>query len=66
MWTLFVISMVYATETQMEAKITRYKAYSSQWDCNNALEELEKEFKMGETAMCYQTSRPEPSPNIIY
>lgn len=57
MWTLFVISIVFATDKELELRYTRYKEFNSQWDCNNAANKLEKTFKSGEVAMCHQTSK---------
>jgi len=58
--------MVYATGDQAVTKVTRFKEFHSQWDCNIALEKLEKEFEMGETAMCYKTGRTIPKLDSIY
>ena len=66
MWTLFVISFVYATPDELELRYTRYKEFDSEWNCNIALEKLEKTFEDGEVATCYQTERSRADINGIY
>ena len=66
MWVLFVLSIVYATDTEMEMRATRYGEYESLWICNNEKDELEKEFKMNETAICHQIGNPVPGIDTLY
>ena len=49
-----------------EPKVTRYQEYSSQWNCNNAVVELEKEFTNNEVAFCQQTGPVVPGLDVIY
>jgi len=63
MWTLLVINMVYATDVKQDVKFTRYADYESHETCSIALDKLEKEFKMGEEAICVLTQdKPKPIP----
>jgi hypothetical protein len=66
MWTLFVLSIVYATDTELDMRYTRYAEFENLWDCNITKEELEKEFKMNEIAICYQIGNPIPSLDTLY
>jgi hypothetical protein len=63
MWTLFVISM---SPYMDEPKVTRYEEYTSQWNCNIALDELEQEFSYNEKALCMQTGKTIPNIDTLY
>lgn len=63
MWTLFVISVVMGSP---EVKVTRYREYDSQWNCNIALDELDREFTEGEKAICLKTGIAAPTLDSLY
>jgi hypothetical protein len=63
MWTLFIISM---SPYMDEPKVTRYEEYTSQWNCNISIVELEEEFKNGEVAICIQTGKVIPDVDVLY
>lgn len=52
MWTLWVISFVFATADEMDVRVTRYAEYEHAWQCENAWRLLNYEFENGEEAFC--------------
>jgi len=55
MWTLWIISFVFATDNTIEPKITRYADYQEAWQCENGWREVSMEFTQGEIAFCKET-----------
>jgi hypothetical protein len=65
MWTLFVISIVYANDKEVDLRYVRYKEFDTLWECSIAADKLEKTFNSKEISICYQTSR-EVRPDTLY
>ena len=52
MWTLLIISMVYATDTQMDVRVTKYAEYATAMECQQAWYSVTSEFTQDEIAFC--------------
>ena len=52
MWTLLIISMVYATDTQMDVRVTKYAEYATAMECQQAWYNVTSEFTQDEIAFC--------------
>ena len=52
MWTLLIVSMVFATADEMEVKVTRYGEYSTALECQQAWYKVTSEFTQDEIAFC--------------
>jgi hypothetical protein len=52
MWTLWIISFVFATDDTMEPRVTRYAEYQEAWQCEDAWRKLNYKFENGEMAFC--------------
>ena len=52
MWTLLIVSMVFATADEMEVKVTRYADYATAQECQAAWYKVTSEFTQDETAWC--------------
>jgi hypothetical protein len=52
MWTLLVLSYVYATDDIVEPRVTRIAEYEYAWQCQDAWRELSYDLPPTETAWC--------------
>jgi hypothetical protein len=52
MWTLLIVSMVFATDDIIEPKVTRIAEYEYAWQCEDAWRQLSYELPSNETAWC--------------
>ena len=52
MWTLLVLSSVFAASGEMEPKVTEYARYETKRECFIEWFKLTSEFELGETAWC--------------
>ena len=52
MWTLLIVSMVFATADTMEPKVTRIAEFETKQECYVEWYKLTSEFTQGETAWC--------------
>ena len=52
MWTLLIVSMVFATADEMEVKVTRYGEYATALECQQDWYKVTSEFTQDEIAFC--------------
>lgn len=52
MWTLLIISFVFATDDEMDVRVTRYADYATAQECQAAWYKVTSEFTQDETAWC--------------
>ena len=55
MWTLFIVSMVFATDDTIEARVTEYGRYETKQECFVEWHKVSSEFTQDETAWCEET-----------
>ena len=52
MWTLWIVSIVFATADMAEYKYTRYDEFNSKLECQVAWHKITTDFTQGEAAFC--------------
>jgi hypothetical protein len=55
MWTLLIVSMVFATDDTIEPRVTEYSKYETKQECFVEWYKVSSEFTQGETAWCEGT-----------
>ena len=55
MWTLLIVSMVFATDNTMEPRVTEYGRYETKQECFAEWYKVTSEFTKNETAWCEGT-----------
>ena len=52
MWTLLIVSMVFATDDTIETRVTEYGQYETKQECYSEWYKVTSEFTQNETAWC--------------
>ena len=55
MWTLLIVSIVFATDDTIEPRVTEYGRYKTKQECFVEWYKVSSEFTQGETAWCEGT-----------